>query len=232
MTMSDALALPTSPSASQAVNLPSYLEARMNIKQLSSHAHATAASHPGQRVVKRRASRACHYCRAKKIKCSVVKSGSPCNTCRLDEVECHVSPARRKRRPRVNGVLVDRLSAPSLFKHQQRNLLEQNLPVDGDGILASTSPVNVYEGSQIFYSLDWAPRARSTRLDTDRVRCRTRDLGQSTIIRQPFRYPCRRLCATFAASTVRHSAPIAGSTPGHTTALKVHSTVPSRVECR
>ncbi len=49
------------------------------------------------RIVKRRASRACLSCRAKKIKCSVVKSGIPCHNCRLDENECVVSERRRKR---------------------------------------------------------------------------------------------------------------------------------------
>jgi hypothetical protein len=53
------------------------------------------------RLVKKRASKACHHCRAKKIKCSLVKSGSPCNTCQLDGVECVVSKSRRNTVPRV-----------------------------------------------------------------------------------------------------------------------------------
>jgi hypothetical protein len=56
---------------------------------------------PQARLVKKRASKACHHCRAKKIKCSLVKTGSPCNTCQLDEVECVVSKSRRNKTPRV-----------------------------------------------------------------------------------------------------------------------------------
>ena len=53
------------------------------------------------RLVARRASKACHNCRAKKIKCSLVKSGNPCNTCQLDEVQCVVPKSRRNKGSRV-----------------------------------------------------------------------------------------------------------------------------------
>lgn len=47
--------------------------------------------------VKRRASKACQCCRARKVRCNVVEHGPPCTNCRLDEVECVVSESKRKK---------------------------------------------------------------------------------------------------------------------------------------
>lgn len=49
------------------------------------------------RPVKRRASKACQCCRARKVRCNVTEHGAPCTNCRLDEVECVVSESRRKK---------------------------------------------------------------------------------------------------------------------------------------
>lgn len=49
------------------------------------------------RPVKRRASKACCCCRARKVRCDVVESGSPCTNCRLDQVECIVTESKRRR---------------------------------------------------------------------------------------------------------------------------------------
>ncbi|KAK5114897.1 hypothetical protein LTR62_002056 [Meristemomyces frigidus] len=56
---------------------------------------------PGQRPgksVKRRASKACQCCRARKVRCNVVEHGAPCTNCRLDEVDCIVSESKRKKK--------------------------------------------------------------------------------------------------------------------------------------
>ncbi|KAF2266953.1 cutinase transcription factor 1 alpha [Lojkania enalia] len=50
------------------------------------------------RSVKRRASKACQCCRARKVRCNVTEHGAPCTNCRLDEVECIVSESRRKKK--------------------------------------------------------------------------------------------------------------------------------------
>ena len=62
---------------------------------------STAGFAAGGRTVKRRASKACHCCRARKVRCDVVESGTPCTNCRLDQVECLVSHS--KRRKKSNG---------------------------------------------------------------------------------------------------------------------------------
>lgn len=49
------------------------------------------------KAVKRRASKACQSCRARKVRCNVVEHGPPCTNCRLDEVECLVSESKRKK---------------------------------------------------------------------------------------------------------------------------------------
>ncbi|KAL5120282.1 hypothetical protein ACEQ8H_001840 [Pleosporales sp. CAS-2024a] len=62
---------------------------------------ATAAgldANPAARSVKRRASKACQCCRARKVRCNVTEHGAPCTNCRLDQVECIVSESRRKKK--------------------------------------------------------------------------------------------------------------------------------------
>ncbi|KAI9691808.1 MAG: hypothetical protein M1822_007880 [Bathelium mastoideum] len=50
------------------------------------------------KAVKRRASKACQCCRARKVRCNVVEHGAPCTNCRLDEIECIVSESKRKKK--------------------------------------------------------------------------------------------------------------------------------------
>jgi hypothetical protein len=57
----------------------------------------------GVRTVKRRASKACHCCRSRKVRCDVVESGIPCTNCRLDEVECVVTEGKRRRKSCAEG---------------------------------------------------------------------------------------------------------------------------------
>lgn len=117
MSMSDALAF--SGSVNQATHLSPEDESQ-NVASL----HTKGATVSEKRAVKRRASRACQYCRVKKIKCSVVKSGSPCNTCQLDKVICVVTKSRRNKSRRDAGVLVDRLSSHHGKDHRQWSLSE------------------------------------------------------------------------------------------------------------
>ncbi|OAG12835.1 cutinase transcription factor 1 alpha [Paraphaeosphaeria sporulosa] len=61
-------------------------------------AQAGIDGHATGRSVKRRASKACQCCRARKVRCNVTEHGAPCTNCRLDEVECIVSESRRKKK--------------------------------------------------------------------------------------------------------------------------------------
>ena len=58
---------------------------------------ASAAGLNANRPVKRRASKACCCCRARKVRCDVVENGSPCTNCRLDQVECVVTESKRRK---------------------------------------------------------------------------------------------------------------------------------------
>ena len=60
-------------------------------------ASTAGLSSAGSRPVKRRASKACCCCRARKVRCDVVESGSPCTNCRLDQVECVVTESKRRK---------------------------------------------------------------------------------------------------------------------------------------
>ncbi|KIW91653.1 uncharacterized protein Z519_07621 [Cladophialophora bantiana CBS 173.52] len=78
---------------------------------------STAAGLPaGGRTVKRRASKACHCCRGRKVRCDVVESGIPCTNCRLDEVECVVTEGKRRRKSYAEG---------ELFHHSPCNSIEE-----------------------------------------------------------------------------------------------------------
>ncbi|KIX02419.1 uncharacterized protein Z518_08360 [Rhinocladiella mackenziei CBS 650.93] len=77
---------------------------------------STAGLLPGGRTVKRRASKACHCCRSRKVRCDVVESGIPCTNCRLDEVECIVTEGKRRRKSYADG---------ELFHHSPCNSIEE-----------------------------------------------------------------------------------------------------------
>lgn len=47
---------------------------------------------------RRRSTKACLGCRARKVRCNVAEHGSPCTNCRLDILECVVRPRRKMRR--------------------------------------------------------------------------------------------------------------------------------------
>ena len=47
---------------------------------------------------KRRASKACTCCRARKLKCDVLKNGLPCTRCQVDGFECTVEERKKRRR--------------------------------------------------------------------------------------------------------------------------------------
>ena len=70
--------------------------------QAKRKASAAGLSSSG-RTVKRRASKACHCCRSRKVRCDVVESGIPCTNCRLDEVECIVTEGKRRRKSYADG---------------------------------------------------------------------------------------------------------------------------------
>ena len=67
----------------------------------------------------KRASQACHQCRARKVKCDVIEIGSPCSNCRLDEIECITSLSKRSRRYRQQKArLTNKLSDPTVQTQQ------------------------------------------------------------------------------------------------------------------
>ena len=115
--------------------------------QSSAKRKALAAGLPASgRTVKRRASRACHCCRSRKVRCDVVESGTPCTNCRLDEVECMVSDSKRRKRPRADGEVSNQSpgsSNDSSEELQGFNTYDdtgvQNIPATLDEFLAAGS---------------------------------------------------------------------------------------------
>ncbi|KAH1878096.1 hypothetical protein KXX01_005105 [Aspergillus fumigatus] len=73
------------------------MESESQSKRKASAAGLSANSRP----VKRRASKACCCCRARKVRCDVVENGSPCTNCRLDQVECVVTESKRRKKSRI-----------------------------------------------------------------------------------------------------------------------------------
>ncbi|OAP62149.1 hypothetical protein AYL99_04352 [Fonsecaea erecta] len=62
---------------------------------------ASGSNATTDRVVKKRASQACHHCRTRKVKCDLVKSGVPCHNCSSDGIECIILESRRSRKYRL-----------------------------------------------------------------------------------------------------------------------------------
>ncbi|KAK6541864.1 hypothetical protein TWF694_007642 [Orbilia ellipsospora] len=56
----------------------------------------TAGMNANGRPIKRRASKACQCCRARKVRCNVVEHGAPCTNCRLDNVDCIITESKRR----------------------------------------------------------------------------------------------------------------------------------------
>ncbi|KAI9772833.1 MAG: hypothetical protein M1840_008715 [Geoglossum simile] len=84
-----------------------------------------SSSNNSNRPVKRRASKACQCCRARKVRCNVVEHGAPCTNCRLDEVECIVTES--KRRKKFWGAKLD-----ALRTSPQENNADAAKSVNGD----------------------------------------------------------------------------------------------------
>ncbi|KAF3920440.1 hypothetical protein ABW20_dc0104877 [Dactylellina cionopaga] len=57
---------------------------------------APAGMNANGRPIKRRASKACQCCRARKVRCNVVEHGAPCTNCRLDNVDCVITESKRR----------------------------------------------------------------------------------------------------------------------------------------
>lgn len=85
--------------------LPWHRQHKHSQKQTTQHimssASAPASSNPATRsessTKRRRASRACLACRARKVRCDVILCGKPCTNCRLDFSECVVQLRRKNR---------------------------------------------------------------------------------------------------------------------------------------
>ena len=71
--------------------------ATVNMTESESGKRKASGAGLSSRPVKRRASKACCCCRARKVRCDVVENGSPCTNCRLDQVECIVTESKRRK---------------------------------------------------------------------------------------------------------------------------------------
>jgi hypothetical protein len=67
--------------------------------QASRKRNAPWDGHSGDRLGKRRSSKACLSCRSRKVRCDVVNGGVPCTNCRLDELDCVLKESNRGRKP-------------------------------------------------------------------------------------------------------------------------------------
>jgi len=80
------------------------------------------------RPVKRRASKACCCCRARKVRCDVVENGSPCTNCRLDQVECVVTESKRRKFVLNSTPFPDALGANVKFCTSRKSRVEVENP--------------------------------------------------------------------------------------------------------
>ncbi|KAI9653891.1 MAG: hypothetical protein M1829_001117 [Trizodia sp. TS-e1964] len=95
---------------------------------------------PSGRTVKRRASKACQCCRARKVRCNVVEHGPPCTNCRLDEIECVVAESKRRRKlwaPKPQSLELN----PDEAAHEASNGYESQ-PLHGEYSASTLSPIS------------------------------------------------------------------------------------------
>ncbi|KIX93833.1 uncharacterized protein Z520_10458 [Fonsecaea multimorphosa CBS 102226] len=89
-------------------------------------ASTASGSNATDRVVKKRASQACHHCRTRKVKCDLVKSGVPCHNCSSDGIECVILESRRSRKYRLQKRQSNRpVALPAISQAQPKTALEQ-----------------------------------------------------------------------------------------------------------
>ncbi|BCR90820.1 putative C6 transcription factor (Ctf1B) [Aspergillus chevalieri] len=97
--------------ATTATTTPSHPKNTMSSTDTQAKRKASTAGMSGNtRPVKRRASKACCCCRARKVRCDVVENGSPCTNCRLDQVECVVTESKRRKKSRVEAENANNIS--------------------------------------------------------------------------------------------------------------------------
>ncbi|EXJ64984.1 hypothetical protein A1O7_01323 [Cladophialophora yegresii CBS 114405] len=88
--------------------------------------------HSTERVVKKRASQACHHCRTRKVKCDLVKSGIPCHNCSSDGIECVILESKRSRKYRLQKRQLSSLvSLPTISQAQPRSTSDSTLSCPG-----------------------------------------------------------------------------------------------------
>ena len=106
------------------------------------------------RNVKRRASKACHCCRSRKVRCDVVESGIPCTNCRLDEVECLVTEGKRRRKSYIDGDLLHHHSPPASVGDGEKELPSFPIFDDIDGLNDISLSLDRMGGEQDMTSLE------------------------------------------------------------------------------
>ncbi|KAI4728256.1 hypothetical protein E4T49_03912 [Aureobasidium sp. EXF-10728] len=106
---------------------PARLSSSPNSKRKASDAGLPATGTRIHKSVKRRASKACQSCRARKVRCNVVEQ-SPCTNCRLDEVECIVSESKRKKRMKKD---MQQEAAPRLSLPRYNNPISASMTHQG-----------------------------------------------------------------------------------------------------
>ncbi|KAB5511614.1 fungal-specific transcription factor domain-containing protein, partial [Coniochaeta sp. 2T2.1] len=84
-------------------------------KQQKQKTGSTSDTNGGPKVTKRRAVRACVSCRARKVRCDVVK-GAPCGNCRWDNVECIVQESRRRMKNLYTAPLAASMPGTEAFR--------------------------------------------------------------------------------------------------------------------
>ncbi|OBT49844.1 hypothetical protein VE04_09646, partial [Pseudogymnoascus sp. 24MN13] len=96
------------------------------------------------RPVKRRASNACQYCRARKVRCNVVAHGAPCTNCRLDELPCIVTERRRNPSTTAEDSASGRPAPHAHMYHHQHSFSVAEALTNG-----SVNPVDISHGNLI-----------------------------------------------------------------------------------
>ncbi|ELR02370.1 hypothetical protein VC83_07759 [Pseudogymnoascus destructans] len=125
-------------------------------KRKADASNTTASNRP----VKRRASKACQCCRARKVRCNVVEHGAPCTNCRLDEVPCIVTESRRRKKHPYHNLkptAEESIGSPTMAVHTHTHMQHpHHHPFSTAEALAngSVNPIDISNGNGNFLGED------------------------------------------------------------------------------
>jgi Fungal Zn(2)-Cys(6) binuclear cluster domain len=117
-----------------------------------------AELHGARRTARKIASKACQYCRARKVRCNATQDGIPCTNYRLDDLKCVVRERGRRQTPTGNTQR-RQLLVPSCREREEDSDLQKDVqPEDINSREYVSQAIFSFMGLRYFPQLEAAMR--------------------------------------------------------------------------